>query len=148
MTPWLTFVIGIIAGLVIGWLIDMLYRRVARGEAVEAVDRAPEPAQPLPAAAPELPGVAAASAVAVAAVSDEALDVPPLAETAEVAQEVNWQEISEGVAEASDEALDVPSHTGTAAPSVAVQMPDEAGMPPSAAEALKPAQEDETEPRG
>lgn len=101
MAPWLTFVVGIILGLVIGWLIDMLYRRAPRPMEEGQADRTPEWAQPLPAAtaAPELPGVAAASAVAVAAVDDNGLDVPPGSETAEATEEVNWREISDRVDE-------------------------------------------------
>jgi hypothetical protein len=136
MAPWLTFVIGIIVGLVIGWLIDMLYRRAPRPEAVEAVDRTPDWAQPLPSAAPapELPGVAASSSVAVAAVSDEGLDVPPHSETAEVAEEVNWRDISARVDEVGAE-ID--------APRVASERPDETGLTPSAAETLAPSEDED-----
>lgn len=124
MAPWLTFVVGIILGLVIGWLIDMLYRRAPRSEAEELPDRTPDWAKPLPAemTAPELPGEAVASTVAVAAVADDdGLDVPPDSETAAATEEVNWREISTRVDEVAEEETPPPGN----APRIRSEMPDQ-----------------------
>ncbi len=123
MTAWLTFVVGVILGLVIGWLIDMLYRRAPRPEPEELPDGAPDWARPLPTAtpAPELPGVAAASAVAVAAATDDGLDVPPDSETAAATEEVNWREISARVDEVAEEAPPPPASV----PRIRSELPDE-----------------------
>lgn len=124
MAPWLTFVVGIIVGLVIGWLLDMLYRRAPRGAEEAQPDRTPEWAQPLPAAvaSPELPGVAAASAVAVSAAEDNGLDVPPDSETAEATEEVNWREISGRVDEVAAQ-VEPPARP---APHIHSELPDDA----------------------
>jgi hypothetical protein len=137
MSPWLTFVVGIIVGLLAGWLIDMLYRRAPRPPSEEQPDRTPDWAQPLPVAtpAPELPGVALASTAAIGAVAeDEGLDVPPGSETGEASESVGWREIAGRVDEV---AADIDSQPVVTA-RLASEMPEETGMPPSAAETLAP----------
>lgn len=141
MAPWLTFVIGVIAGLVIGWLLDMIYRRAPRPEATEQPVSAPNWTQPLaaPTPAPELAGVAAASTAAAAvAADDDVLDVPPGSETAEATEEVDWRAISARVDEVA-EGLD--DRRGDA-PEVGPELPGERGLPPAAADTLAPDDED------
>jgi hypothetical protein len=126
MAPWLTFVVGIILGLVIGWLIDMLYRRASGPTAKELPDRTPDWARPLPAEtpAPQLPGVATASAVAVAAATeDDGLDVPPGSQTSAATDEVDWRAISERVDAVADEVPPPPASV----PRIRSEMPDEEG---------------------
>jgi hypothetical protein len=65
MTSWLTFVIGIIVGLLIGWVIDLIYRRRADSnrdaEPVESDSATPAWAEPLAELQPrEAVGVASA----------------------------------------------------------------------------------------
>jgi cytoskeletal protein RodZ len=147
MSPWLTFVVGIIVGLLVGWLIDMLYRRAPRPAAEEQPDRTPDWAQPLPVAtpAPELPGVALASTAAIGAVSeDEGLDVPPGSETGEVVDEVEWREIAGRVDEVAA-AIDAEAVVTARVPS---EMPEETGLPPSAAETLSPSTAEDDQQTG
>jgi hypothetical protein len=161
MTAWLTFVVGIIVGLLIGWLIDLLWRRVPRAEPVPQPDQVPDWARPLPEStpSPETAGVVAASAVAVAAVSDEdGLDVPPGSETAGATLEaearadaVDWPAVSARVDEVAaglDEPAvvdapvpaEAPAPAEPPTPAVRSELPPdaEAGLPPSAADTLAP----------
>jgi hypothetical protein len=146
MTSWLTFVVGVIVGLIIGWLMDMFYRRAPRPEPVEHLVGTPEWAQPLPATpAPELTGTAVASTAAVAGTAaEDALDVPPGSETAEATEEVDWRAISDRV----DEVAAGANEPEVATPHLRTELPEEAGLPPSAAETLAPPPEDDGETRG
>lgn len=156
MSPWLTLVIGVILGLLIGWLIDLFYRRrdsATRGEAVETRTAPPDWVAPPPAAPVQSEVAKEVSAVALEepvapdlpelpqAPSAPEPPVPPDEPAAEalVALDhggaVEWPEVSEQVA-----AVAAPeSSGGPVAPRVADELPaNTGGLPPAAVEALAP----------
>jgi predicted flap endonuclease-1-like 5' DNA nuclease len=138
MSSWLTFVVGIILGLLFGWLIDLWYRRrkeAAVPETIEAAAIAPELAVP-PA------GETAAVAAAVAGAEEErgpapeaemVEEAPEPPVEAEASQPPDWPAMSERVAEVAEE-VEAPA---ALAPQVAAEMPVlEEGLPPAAVAAL------------
>lgn len=164
MSTWLSLVIGIILGLIVGWLIDMLWRR--RPEAPEAAEdvaapgRAAEWTIPPPAApALETPEAPQAAELAVLPEASPAVElaVPPEAhaeeqapveellaqvEPGEAATElgepgrVDWPEISERVAQVADEIHEGPAEVRAET----VELPETAPrLSSEALEALAPA---------
>jgi hypothetical protein len=117
MAPWLTFVAGIIVGLVIGWVIDMLYRRAPRPDIPGPAEAAPGWTQPLP------PATAAPR-------DEDHLDVPPGSESEEATEEVDWRALSARVDEVAAE-VDLPAASTARSGG---EPPDEGELPPPPAE--------------
>lgn len=166
MSPWLTFVVGVIVGLLVGWMLDLFYRRrtEAQPEVTSSAARQPEWAVPLPEAPvePVSPGAAAPAAVAaVAAVAAEELrepettllpaepeppataveaELPTSPVEAERLHEVEAPEQQPDWPELSERVGEVAETEGelpASAPHIADALPvAEAGLPPAAVAAL------------
>lgn len=126
MSSWLTFVIGIILGLLIGWLIDLLHRRRADR------DSSPEPVRSEAIALPETAPEAIAAPGAETPVEEETGPAPENIE----AEEPAWPILAARVAEVAIEAepaLPTEPHVSDEPPA------EPEGLPLEAVEALAPA---------